>query len=164
MQGHRDLLGGQEVAAHGHRQRQVQHQNRRRANLRLGALHLEVLLAQPHGQPSAVASDSIANSASDVKVEGIAEGVGLGVRVAFVANAGAVQRVASELVGAQLREQIPQRALPDSADGSGSELETPAAALRQALVLEHLHQLCHGVEALCRVVAQESAHSVEVGF
>ena len=48
VQRHRDLLGGQEVVAHGHRQRQVEHQHRGDAHGLLGLFDLEVLRRQRH--------------------------------------------------------------------------------------------------------------------
>ena len=164
MQGHGHLLGRQEVVAHRHRQREVQHQHGGRSHLLLGALDLEVLGLQLHGHAAAGAGQGVADGPADVEVEGVAELVGLGVGLALVAHPLPVDGVAAELVRVELGEQVPQRTEADLADGSGGEVEAAIVVLDQTGLLQHASHLGHALEALGRVVSQQPADGLGVGL
>ena len=131
VQRHRDLLGGQEVVAHRHRQRQVQHQHRGGARQQLGALDLEVVGREAHRCAGALAGDGVAHGALDVQVEGVAELVRLGLVGELVADAALAHLMAADLVVHEAVEQVAQRVLPDAAQGPRRQLQAPLGVLCQ---------------------------------
>ena len=162
VQRHRDLLGREEVVAHRHRQRQVEHEHGARLGERLGALDLEVVGLQAHRRAAALALDGVAHGALDVEVERVAELVGLGLVGALVADAGALDLVAADAVLGELVEQVGQRVLADAPHAAGRELEAALLLLDEPGLLEHLGQLGQPLEAAGRVVAEQVPRRVEV--
>ena len=162
VQRHRHLLGGEEVVAHRHGQRQVDHQHGARADEVLGPLDLEVLGCEPDRVPPPARWSRVADRALDVEVERIAELVGLGLVGPLVAGAGALDLVLAHLVAGQLLEQLVQRVATDLADAGRRQLEASLLLLDQSRLLEHLGQLGQPIEAAGRVVTQQLPCAVDV--
>src|SRR4051794_24670605 len=141
VQRHRHLLCGQEVVAHRHRQRQVEHQHRRGLGHVLGALDLEVVGRQANGGAGTVALKRVADRAVQVEVERVAVLVRLGLVGALVTGAQAVQLVLTGLVLGELGEQVAQGVVADLAQSLRRQLQATFLLLDQAGVLQHLGQL-----------------------
>ena len=162
MQRHRHLLGGEEVVAHRHRERQVDHQHGGRPGGELGLLDLEVVRRQAHRRAAALAGDRVADRALDVEVERVAELVGLRVHRPLVAEPGPGELVLAELVAGQLGEEVVERVLADAAEPGRGQLVAALPVLDEPGLLEHLGQLGHLLEAVGRFVADELPGPVEV--
>src|SRR5690606_14865162 len=106
-------------------------------------------------------TDGVADGALDVEVERVAELVGLGVELALVPHALALQLVTTHLVVRQLLEQVVERVLPDAADATRRELEAALLVLDEAGLLEHPCELGHALEAARRVAPEELAGPVQ---
>ena len=162
VQRHGHLLGGEEVVAHRHRQRQVEHQHGGAADDLLGLLDLEVVGREAHRRAAAGAADGVADGALDLEVERVAELVGLGVVGALVADAPVLHLVAAELVLGQLGEEVGEGVAADLAEALGGELELALLVVDEAGVLELLGQLRELLEAAGGVVAEQVAGPVDV--
>ena len=109
------FLAGEEVAAHLHRERHVEHQHGRRARELLGALDLEVVgRAAAPACPSPGAQIAFLTVCPHVEVERVAELVRLVLVGALVAEAGALDLVAAGAVLQQLAEEVAERLLADA--------------------------------------------------
>ncbi len=161
---HRHLLGGEEVVAHRHRQRQVEHQHGGRAGQLLHLLDLEVLRPEADGRPRPLPTQGVADRLFDVQGERVAELVGLVLRGPFVADAGPFDLVAADPVLGQLGEQLREGPLPDAPQALGGQLVATVPGVDQAGLLEHLGQAGKLLEAVGGVVAEQLAGPVEVGL
>ena len=162
MQCHRNLLGREEVVAHRHRERQVEHEHGARLGQSLGALDLEVVGLQAYRRAAPLPLNRVAHRALDVEVERIAELVCLGLVGALVADAGALDLVTAHAVVGELVEQVGERVLADAPHAAGRELEAALALLDQAGLLEHPSQFGQALEAARRVVTQQVPRRVKV--
>ena len=77
---------------------------------------------------------------------------------------GPLDLVTADPVLGQLREQLRQGPLADPAQAFGRELVAPVPVVDEAGLLQHLRQLGQLLEALGRIVAEEFAGPVEIGF
>ena len=89
----------------------------------LGALNLEVLWSELHGRASAAAEDGIANGATNIEIERIAEFIGLGGVIAFMANADARDFMLTGFVHIEFVKQLVERVLTKLANASWCEFE-----------------------------------------
>ena len=162
MQRHRDLLRGEEPAAHLHRERHVEHEDGGRARELLRAFDLEVLGPDVHRRARTLPGDRVADRAADVEVERVAELVRLVLVGALVAGARAFDLVPARAVLQQAPEEIPERALADAADALRCQLHAPFALLDEAGLFELLRKARELVERARRIVAEQLAGLVEV--
>ena len=106
VEGHRCLLGWQKVASHGHRQRQIEHDDRGSPDLGLVAFHGKIVNHELYRGPGTVSSHCVAESGFDVEVERIPVLPSSGGELAFMARANVVLVVTSHSVLAELSIQI----------------------------------------------------------
>ncbi len=128
----------------------------------LGSADLEVLGADAHGRPGAVARHRVEQRAIDVDREGVAPLVALRVVRRLAAAALDRQRVPAEALAAQPAEDVGERPHAELARRARGELHPPALTLKVAGLLERLGELAQLLEVVQRVVSGEVSQGIGI--
>ena len=102
----------------------------------LGSLDLEVLGSELHRGTRAAPEDRVADGSANVEIERIAELVGLGGVIAFVASADASNFVLAGFVHVELVEQLVERVLTELANSARREFELSFFVLDQTRLFQ----------------------------
>ena len=98
----------------------------------LGSLNFEIFGCELHRCACSAAEDRVADGSANVEIERIAELVGLGGVIAFVANADTGNFVLPGFIHIELVEQLVERVLTELANATRREFELSFFVLNQA--------------------------------
>ncbi len=158
-------MAGTRLAAHRHREREVDREDRRRAPRRLELLDLEVIGVQLDRRARTLTQDGVANRLREIQRErfaGLPRFRGL-LAVAPARDARHPVHAERRRV-AQLREEVAQGLLADLAHALGRQVQLTALTIDETLVLQALQRLLEAHHVASGVVAEVSPNGFDVHF
>ncbi len=162
LEGHRHLLGRDEVVPHRHRKGEVERQHRRCRREALGPFDLEIVRGQPHRCSGASARHRVPDRPLDRQVERVAPLVGLGLVGPLMADADSIHGVAPHAVLDQFGKKVGQRVLTDLPQPSGGEFQPPLFVVDQTGISKLAGELGELFQRARRVVAEQFGGPLDV--